>query len=502
MSDSSSNDYGRLAAGMPTDSQRRATGSRVKDIRDRLTSDTGTRPQFDRALLLGFAELRLSSASFVPVIAFALAAAGALWLDVLHIILWLSVVLCVHAGMLFFSRKLVKLPVEDVNTRVWSRRFVVIDLFQGISWASFVALPVVSAHVGVSILSFIATLMVIAASATTSAALPVALLAATLPMVMAFVAVMVVEGQTHHFGLAAAASFAMIYFFFLAKRLQQASLEGMAMRAEKDVLITELEQARRNAEDARKRAEAANIAKSRFLATMSHELRTPLNAILGFSEVMKGEVFGPLANPSYKEYASDIHSSGQHLLNLINEILDLSRVEAGRFELNEEPVNLVYSAEDSLRLVSMRARNKGVTLQESFEEGMPNLWADSRSVHQIFLNLLSNAIKFTPSGGTVFVKVGWTRSGGQYLSVRDTGSGIPDDEIPTVLSSFGQGTNALKNAEQGAGLGLPIVQGFVELHGGTFSLKSKVRVGTEVLITFPNERVMKPLAAIHQVAAA
>ena len=498
MSRSTGIDYGRIAAGAPTDTQRRDTSSRVKDVRDRLTSDTGTRPQFDRALLDGFAEARLSSAAFSPVIAMAVAGAATLWIDAVAVAIWLAVLLSLQAGMLVACRALKRRSDKAVVTRSWSARFTALDFLLGLGWAFLFALPVIRDGVGLSVLFFVAALMVIAAGAVTSAGLPAAMLAATLPMVIGFGAVMVVHGEPYHYGLAFVAMFALVYFFMLARRLNQANLDGMVMRAEKDVLIAELEQARRNAEDARKRAEAANIAKSRFLATMSHELRTPLNAILGFSEVMKGEVFGPLANPNYKEYANDIPSSGQHLLNLINAILDLSRVEAGRFELNEEPVNLVYSAEDSVRLLALRARNKGVTLQQVLEEGMPNLWADARAIRQIFLNLLSNAIKFTPAGGTIYVKVGWTMSGGQYLSVRDTGCGIPDDEIPTVLSSFGQGSNALKNAEQGAGLGLPIVQGFVELHGGSFSLKSKVRVGTEILITFPAERVMKPLAAVAQ----
>ena len=229
---------------------------------------------------------------------------------------------------------------------------------------------------------------------------------------------------------------------------------------------------------------------------MSHELRTPLNAILGFSEVMKGDMLGPDAILTYREYAGDIHTSGQHLLNLINEILDLSRIEAGRYELNEEPVNFANVTEDCHRLVKLRATNRGITIIERAEPDLPKIWADERAVRQICLNLLSNAIKFTPQGGEIRIKVGWTASGGQYLSVRDTGTGIPEDEIPIVMASFGQGSNAIKSAEQGAGLGLPIVKGLIELHGGTFTLKSKLREGTEVVVTFPAERVMTALPPV------
>jgi two-component system cell cycle sensor histidine kinase PleC len=231
---------------------------------------------------------------------------------------------------------------------------------------------------------------------------------------------------------------------------------------------------------------------------MSHELRTPLNAILGFSEVMNGEIFGQHVVPTYKEYSADIHNSGVHLLNLINEILDLSRIEAGRHELNEEPVSLVHVVEECNHLLTLRAKNRGITIHEMFEPDLPRLWADERAIRQICLNLLSNAIKFTPQGGEIWLKAGWTASGGQYMTVKDTGSGIAEEEIPIVLASFGQGSNSIKSAEQGAGLGLPIAKSLVDLHGGTFTLKSKLRIGTEVIVTFPPERVVSALAPLRE----
>ena len=204
--------------------------------------------------------------------------------------------------------------------------------------------------------------------------------------------------------------------------------------------------------------------------------------------------------PAYKEYSGDIHSSGQHLLNLINEILDLSRIEAGRYELNEEPVSLTVVVEDCHHLLKLRAQNRGITIHEVFEDNLPRLWADERALRQVCLNLLSNAIKFTPSGGEIWLKVGWTAAGGQYMSVKDTGPGIPEEEIPVVLSSFGQGSNAIKSAEQGTGLGLPIAKNLVDMHGGTFTLKSKVRIGTELIATFPPERVMAALPPLSETA--
>jgi two-component system cell cycle sensor histidine kinase PleC len=214
---------------------------------------------------------------------------------------------------------------------------------------------------------------------------------------------------------------------------------------------------------------------------------------------MQSEIFGPHSVAAYKDYSGDIHNSGVHLLGLINEILDLSRIEAGRYELNEEAVTLALVVAECSHLLQIRAKNRSLTLHDVFEADMPRLWADERAIRQICLNLLSNAIKFTPPGGEIWLKVGWTASGGQYLSVKDTGPGIPEEEIPIVLASFGQGSNSIKSAEQGAGLGLPIAKSLVDLHGGTFTLKSKLRIGTEVIITFPPERVMAALPPIADV---
>ena len=339
-------------------------------------------------------------------------------------------------------------------------------------------------------------LLVVAISSMLASSLPVAVFALTLPVTMAIALDFVFKGTLRDYILAIMALAAEGYFSLLAYRLYSTTLATLEARAEKDALIGELEQSKSISDEARRRAEAANIAKSRFLAQMSHELRTPLNAILGFSEVMKGEIFGPHTVPAYKDYAADIHNSGVHLLNLINEILDLSRIEAGRYELNEEAVSLARVVEDCHHLLKLRASNRGITIHELFEPDMPRLWADERAVRQICLNLLSNGIKFTPQGGEIWLKAGWTASGGQYMSVKDTGPSIPDEEIPMVLASFGQGSNSIKSAEQGAGLGLPIAKNLIDLHGGTFALKSKLRIGTEVIVTFPPERVMAALAPI------
>jgi two-component system, cell cycle sensor histidine kinase PleC len=307
-----------------------------------------------------------------------------------------------------------------------------------------------------------------------------------------------IRGEAQDLVLAGLTAGAEAYFVMVANRLHISAVAALEARGQLDSLIGELEQAKAKSDEAARRAEAANLAKSRFLAQMSHELRTPLNAILGFSEVMKNQLLGQHIVPAYGEYAGDIHDSGQHLLNLINEILDLSRIEAGRYELNEESINVVHAAEECHHLLMIRATGRGIVIHDHYETDLPKIWADERAVRQICLNLLSNAIKFTPQGGEIWVKVGWTASGGQYISVRDTGPGIPEEEIPVVLSSFGQGSNAIKSAEQGAGLGLPIVKGLIDLHGGSFTLRSKLREGTEVIVTFPAERVMAALPPVGE----
>jgi two-component system cell cycle sensor histidine kinase PleC len=409
-------------------------------------------------------------------------------------------VLVIHAVIVTKCKQFLNLPAAEAPYRTWRMRFILLDLFFGLAWMFILIHPIGVDESSNTFMLFV-MLLVVAVSSMLASSLPIAVFAATFPVTAAIALDFVLQGTLRNYILAGMAVAAQGYFAALAYRLYSTTLATLEARAEKDALIGELEQAKAISDEARRRAEAANISKSRFLAQMSHELRTPLNAILGFSEVMKSEVFGEHSVPAYKEYSADIHNSGVHLLGLINEILDLSRIEAGRYELNEESISLAGVTEDCHHLLKLRATNRGITIHEMFEPELPRLWADERAVRQICLNLLSNAIKFTPQGGEIWLKVGWTASGGQYLSVQDTGPGIPEDEIPVVLASFGQGSNSIKSAEQGAGLGLPIAKSLIDLHGGTFNLKSKLRIGTEVIVTFPPERVVAAMAPVATVQA-
>jgi two-component system cell cycle sensor histidine kinase PleC len=473
--------------------ERRRLNQKVQVAREKLTSGGEGHGVFERDLLRLFAESRAASAPWALLISIAIAAVSTLWAPLNLVIFWgVGVAAAIVVTFLlarFFLRK-----TEIKSVPAWRTRFVAAELLLGLAWAA-VALLLISVAKSEARTFLLAILLLVGAmNAMATAAIPTAVYAAVVPLGAAILAMGFYAGRdTPVLATTAFVCGAEVYFIALARRLYQTSLGALYAQSEKDGLIAELEQAKANSDEARRRAEEANLAKSRFLATMSHELRTPLNAILGFSEVMKGELFGGHAVPSYREYSADIHSSGQHLLALINEILDLSRVEAGRYELKEDAISLASIISDCQHLLTMRAQKRDIVIDGAIEDDLPRLWADERAVRQVALNLMTNAIKFTPQGGQITIKVGWTAAGGQYFSVRDTGPGIPEAEIPVVMSSFGRGTLAQKNADEGSGLGLPIVKGLVELHGGTFTLKSKVREGTEVIVVFPPERVMNAL---------
>jgi two-component system cell cycle sensor histidine kinase PleC len=479
---------------------RRSVARAVRSERERLTSTSGTRPAFDYELLLTYARNRLSAAYALPLLIAIVGATAAIWIEAWQAIAWGVAAFAIHIAVLILCRHFAGLQIADVSIRKWTARFVIAEFVGAIGWVAilFLARRTPLPGSGLEIFQFATMLIVTSVATMLASTVPSAAVAGSVPVTLTLVALFISRADLLFIALSIMAVGAEFFFLILASRLYSATLTMIEYRAEKDLLIAELGTAKSISDESRRRAEEANLAKSRFLATMSHELRTPLNAILGFSEVMKKELLGPMENASYRDYVGDIHTSGQHLLNLINEILDLSRIEAGRHELYEEPVNLVYVVEECRHLVELRARNKGITIAEQYEHDMPRLWADDRAVRQIALNLLSNAIKFTPTGGEITIKVGWTSGGGQYLSIRDNGPGIPPEEIPIVLSSFGQGSLAIKSAEQGAGLGLPIVQALMRMHDGTFELKSKLREGTEAIACFPLSRVMEALAPIHQ----
>ena len=247
--------------------------------------------------------------------------------------------------------------------------------------------------------------------------------------------------------------------------------------------------AERQLRSAKEEAELASRAKSDFLANVSHELRTPLNAIIGFSEIIKDQLFGPMGNQRYREYAIDIHDSGTHLLSLINDILDLSKIEAGKFELHEEPIDFEAATKSSFRIMRDRAEEAGVTLELDVPPELPRLRADPRAVKQILLNLLSNAVKFTDAGGRVVVSAQLAGNGGLRIQVEDTGIGIAEEDIAKAMAPFGQVDSSLSRKYEGTGLGLPLTRRLVDLHDASLTLTSRAERGTCVTINFPRDRV-------------
>ena len=456
----------------------------IKATRQKLNE--GGKADFSEDILRKHARTLIALAPFIPFMLLATAGIATTVGFGYEALLWV-VAACFPYGMLsIISLRLEKVQKGKLNIATWSRLLMAGHFATGLAWiwfASFQCAECGTANMGV--VQAVVILLAMAGTAVVTSTLSGALFATFAAPVAAFTVLTANLHSPVELAITITLYAGLLFFSLIERFMGRSTHASLQHQIEKDQLIAELETAKSFSDEARNRAEEANLAKSRFLASMSHELRTPLNAILGFSEVMAQEVLGPMENVTYKEYARDINDSGKHLLDLINEILDLSRIEAGRHTLTEDVVRLPEVAEDAVHLMTLRAKAKDITINPLFEPNMPPIWVDERSVRQIMLNLLSNAVKFTPTGGEIIVKVGWTNGGGQYMSVKDNGPGIPEDEIPVVLSAFGQGSIAIKNAEQGTGLGLPIVQAMMNMHDGIFEFRSKLREGTEAIAIFP-----------------
>ena len=248
--------------------------------------------------------------------------------------------------------------------------------------------------------------------------------------------------------------------------------------------------------DAKEQADFANRSKSEFLANMSHELRTPLNAIIGFAEIIKAQMFGPVGRDQYVEYAADIFDSGQLLLSLINDILDMSKIEAGKRALADANLNIEQIVQSVVRLVMSRAKLSKLHLNIRVPKDLPGLRGEERALKQILTNLLTNAIKFTPEGGDVTLSAGVDDDGRMNIMIEDTGIGIASEDIQVALAPFGQIESALSRTHQGTGLGLPLTKALVELHDGALELQSQLGKGTTVTLIFPASRTVAPKPAI------
>jgi len=276
----------------------------------------------------------------------------------------------------------------------------------------------------------------------------------------------------------------------LAKRNEAEAVRLRAYVAQLESTQKELENTTFELKRALTHADAANSAKSRFLATMSHELRTPLNAIIGFSELLASEVYGKLGDSHYRDYAQDIHDSGKHLLGLINDVLDISKLDAVTIETYREPTDLPDLLRKAVQMMQPQAERAGVTLVEAYDTTLPAMRTDERRLRQVLLNLISNAIKFTGKNGTVTIS-SYRQGAGLAISVSDTGIGIAPDDIPKAMENFGQVESGWSRNYEGSGLGLPLSKRLVELLGGSFVLESKLGVGTHVIVSFPPDRLLQ-----------
>jgi two-component system, cell cycle sensor histidine kinase PleC len=287
------------------------------------------------------------------------------------------------------------------------------------------------------------------------------------------------EGGTVYYVIAALCVVVVVFVAGIAVNLNVMAERMLTLSRAQDALVERLTR--------------ANAAKSEFLANMSHELRTPLNAIIGFSDVMRDELLGPVGTPAYRGYLDDIHFSGTHLLSLINDILDLSKIEAGKFELNDEPVNLYDLVAETGRLLRVRAEEGGITITNNIPTDVV-LMGDARALRQAAVNIATNAVKFTPAGGEIRADYDIDTDGNPTIHIVDTGRGIQPEDLQRVFESFGQGRHDHAPKERGTGLGLPIVRGLIRAHGGDVTIASEPGKGTTVSVRLPAWRLTQPAA--------
>ncbi|TNB46966.1 HAMP domain-containing histidine kinase [Martelella lutilitoris] len=402
--------------------------------------------------------------------------------------LWALAALTLHGAAFAIVRNAAREGKDAATLAKWNNRVIGAYWLAGAAWA-LTALLDCSACTGAAFPFFKGAMVIIALSllALGAVSLPKTTWHVFMPAVMAFGAIAYLGRDPFDIGLASTLAVVMVFIAYFSHQLGAGDRALLTKESEKDALNRKLAESLEKAEDAARTAEDANKAKAAFLAAMSHDLRTPLNAIIGFSEIMKEEMMGPLKNPYYKEYASDIHSSGTHLLDMIDSVLDLSRLEAGGYRLTEQPVYLVDVIDASMAMVGPDAAARAISIHCDAGERLAPVIADARAVKQMLINLLSNAIKFSPEGSDILVSAGNTAEGGQYLSVRDYGCGMDEDALAAATDAFSRGAAA--DHVEGFGLGLSIVRQLIEAHQGALVLRSAPGRGTLASIELPEARV-------------
>ena len=434
--------------------------------------------------------------------------AAVLWFDLSAplVLGWLALAVLAH-GARFALWRAYRTTPRGSDPAAWLRPFTLATLAIGFVWGALAIVVVAGANSSGTLIYALA-LVIVAGAVASHSADPPAVDAVIWPVSGPLALASVWMADPAHVALAVLLLLAAAAASIFARRLSRLSAEASLAGREREQMAAELAAGSRrlavaNAELARANqrletangdlvrahaeADAASRAKSEFLANMSHELRTPLNAIIGFAEVIERETFGP-TGARYREYASDIHGSGRHLLQVINDILDLAKVEAGQMLLHEARLDPALVMQGCVRLIKPRAAKTNVRLYTAFDPNLPVLLADEARLRQIALNLLSNAVKFTKPGGRVSISTGLDSAGGITIAVADTGIGMTPEEVRIALEPFRQVMSSLSRSNEGTGLGLPLTKTLVELHSGRLDIASVPGRGTTVTVTFPPSR--------------
>jgi two-component system, cell cycle sensor histidine kinase PleC len=409
------------------------------------------------------------------------------WVSTPVLSLWLGLVMVGGAPLGWVVGRYSTLPREQASAALWARYATLAYLLFTISWS---AMGMLFWRRGDDLNHMLIMLII---GCTLSGNL--ALVGASRPLTTVGYAIYgstlvllpLQEGGIIYDGLALLALLYGCYLAYMSRQIYFTARDMLVLRDDKNALITALAHSKVQSDAAAQRAEAANRAKSQFLANMSHELRTPLNAILGFSEMIQSGHFKTQSG-KHVEYAKLIHRSGHHLLGLINDILDLAKIEAGGLRLHETDVDLAALVESNIALMAGKAEAAGISLKAEIAPGLPMVRADERALTQILINLLSNAVKFTSPGGRVTAFARLEPDGAMALGIRDTGIGIAEEDHARVFEHFGQGRHDIVTADKGTGLGLPIVRGLASAHGGRVELESRVGQGTTVTVILPSLR--------------
>ena len=400
---------------------------------------------------------------------------------------WWTLVLGASVALDYVARRFTRTE-QSIPSRVWSFRVCAALLTFQLAWSSMTVLLWVPDNDFDHILIMLVLGSTIAGNSVLAGASSQATLTAFFVLGPAMIWIPLRSGGFVYDALAVVTLIYVGFLLYMARVYHGVARKMLVLAEDKRELIERLEVALDESKSARARAENSNLAKSQFLASMSHELRTPLNAIIGFSELITMRVFESDRDRQI-EYARLVNGAGKHLLSLINDVLDLSKIESGRLELRESQIDMAQLIEESLMFVAPNAAAAGCALGRDVAGDLSLVRGDERALKQMLLNLLSNAVKFTPTGGSILAFARLSAGGDIEFGVRDSGKGIASQDMANVLEKFRQGGHEALSGERGTGLGLPIVRGLAELHGGSLSLESAPGMGTCVTVTLPGARL-------------